>query len=370
MMENTLIEIKNLSKSYTLRTPFENDNQNKVLEVLKGINLSVKAGEIIGVVGPNGCGKSTLLKILSSVTPPTGGDIYIKGKVASILDIGAGFHPELTGRENVYLHGQILGFTKKEIEASFDEIVEFSEIGKFIDQPVKTYSNGMYLRLAFSVIIHLKCDVLLLDEVLAVGDQYFMRKCLNVLRQKKEEGLTIVIVSHDIELLIAICSKIIAIEKGSIVEKETFIDLFPKFEQDEKVNLKKIEHIVENETLEINMKLSDVKDYNWIDIGLIFDGSSSVHSRFSLTSLHNQTKSSFELDGNEISFQMKVPIYSIKPDKYTITLAVIKDRKAVSKLFQNCYYIDLNYDENILPFLNFYPNPLRLFADWRTLQND
>ncbi|MCO5231417.1 MAG: ABC transporter ATP-binding protein [Chitinophagales bacterium] len=363
MIDTTVIEIKNLSKTYVLRTPID-DSENINLEVLKHINLEVQSGEIVGIVGPNGCGKSTLLKILSGVTKPSDGDIFIKGKVASILDIGAGFHPELTGRENVYLHGQILGFTKAEIESSFDTIVDFSEIGKFIDQPVKTYSNGMYLRLAFSVIIHLKCDILLLDEVLAVGDQYFMKKCLDVLRKKKQEGLTILIVSHDIELLIAICSRIIAIENGGIVEQKTFTDLFPRFEQDEQVELKKIFHRIDNDILQVNIELNNIENYNLIDVGLIFEGAKSIHSRFSLTSIHNMNKLSFLSTDKKISFQMHIPIQSIKPDSYSVSLAVIKERKSISKFFQSCYHLDLNYDESNMPFLQFYPNPLRLFADW------
>lgn len=364
MIDTVLIEIKNLSKSYTLRTPFEGNTSGKTLEVLKNIDLEIRSGETVGVVGPNGCGKSTLLKILSSVTKPTGGDIYINGKVASILDIGAGFHPELSGRENVYLHGQILGFTKMEIEGSFDEIVAFSEIGKFIDQPVKTYSNGMYLRLAFSVIIHLKCDILLLDEVLAVGDQYFMKKCLDVLRSKREEGLTIMIVSHDIELLIAICSRIITIENGTIVEKETFIDLYPKFEQDDKIKLQNFNHKIENEILSINFELTDAYNYHLIDVGLVFEGASSVHSRFALTSIHNKSDSEFLLSDSVIKFQMDIPVLSVKSDQYTISLAVIKNRSVVTKLFQSCYQFELIYQESNIPFLHFFPNPLRLFTNW------
>ncbi|MCO5247747.1 MAG: ABC transporter ATP-binding protein [Chitinophagales bacterium] len=366
MIDNILIEIKNLSKDYTLRTAFE-DDKSETLEVLKDISLTIKSGEIIGIVGSNGCGKSTLLKILSGVSKPTKGDIFISGKVASILDIGAGFHPELTGRENVYLHGQILGFTKKEINASFDEIVEFSEIGKFIDQPVKTYSNGMYLRLAFSVIIHLKCDILLLDEVLAVGDQYFMKKCLNVLRQKKEEGLTILIVSHDIELLIAICSKIITIENGNIVEKETFTELFPRFEQDNTIQLKSISHQIDNQILTLNIELLGIENYDLLDVGLIFEGSSSVHSRFGLTSIHNEDNQEFKLHDNTVIFQMSISAKSIKSDVYMLSLAIVKDRKLVTKLFQNCYKLNLQFNESEIPFLQFFPNPLRVFAKWKML---
>src|SRR5690606_26872536 len=175
MVNENAIIVENLSKVYQLQKPrvLEDGTLTHELKALDSVSFEIKRGESVGIIGPNGSGKSTLLKILAGVTKPTSGSVKIRGKVASILDIGAGFHPELSGRENVFLNGQIHGFSKKEIEAKFDEIVQFSGIEKFIGEPVKNYSNGMYLRLAFSIMANLDFDVYLFDEVFSVGDAEF-----------------------------------------------------------------------------------------------------------------------------------------------------------------------------------------------------
>lgn len=198
MKEDVVIRVENLSKVYPLRHPVEDEFGNSTQEhwALKDVSFEIKRGESVGIIGPNGSGKSTLLKILAGVTKPTSGSVQIKGRVASILDIGAGFHPELSGRENVFLNGQIHGFSKKEIEEKLDEIVEFSGIEKFIDEPVKNYSNGMYLRLAFSIMAHLDFDVYLLDEVLSVGDAEFQIKCVERITKLIEIKKTFVNVYH------------------------------------------------------------------------------------------------------------------------------------------------------------------------------
>lgn len=184
---------------------------------LKDLNLDIQAGEVIGVIGSNGAGKSTLLKILTGITPPTTGEIKMRGRVASLLEVGTGFHPELTGRENIFLNGAILGMPKKEIVEKFDEIVEFSGIGKFLDTPVKYYSSGMYVRLAFSVAAHLEPDILLVDEVLAVGDAEFQRKCLGKMEEvTKKQGRTILFVSHNMTAIQRLCSKTVLMKKGQI----------------------------------------------------------------------------------------------------------------------------------------------------------
>lgn len=193
------IQVENLSKVYPLRQPKTDKNGGITNEhwALKGVSFEVKKGESIGIIGPNGSGKSTLLKILAGVTKPTSGKVSIRGKVASILDIGAGFHPELSGRENVFLNGQIHGFSKKEIELKFDEIVAFSGIEQFIDEPVKNYSNGMYLRLAFSIMTHMEFDVYLFDEVLYVGDERFSHKVREKIHLLKQLNKTIILTSHN-----------------------------------------------------------------------------------------------------------------------------------------------------------------------------
>lgn len=185
-----------------------------ILWALKGISFEVEPGETLGIVGRNGAGKSTLLKILSRVTDPTEGSVTIRGRVSSLLEVGTGFHPELTGRENIFLNGSILGMKKPEIEQKFDEIVDFSGIEKFLDTPVKRYSSGMTVRLAFSVAAHLEPDVLIVDEVLAVGDAEFQKKCLNKMKKVNQGGRTVLFVSHNLAAITRLCTRAIIIENG------------------------------------------------------------------------------------------------------------------------------------------------------------
>ncbi len=186
---------------------------------LKDIDFSVNKGEAIGIIGGNGAGKSTLLKILSQITPPTTGEIVMHGRIGSLLEVGTGFHPELTGRENIFLNGAILGMTRKEIASKFDQIVEFADVVKFLDTPVKYYSSGMYVRLAFSVAAHMEHDILLVDEVLAVGDTEFQKKCLGKMEDvTKENGRTILFISHNMDAIQKLCSRTILLEKGSVMK--------------------------------------------------------------------------------------------------------------------------------------------------------
>jgi lipopolysaccharide transport system ATP-binding protein len=186
---------------------------------LKDVNFEVQPGEVIGIIGSNGAGKSTLLKILSQITPPTTGEIRINGRVGSLLEVGTGFHPELTGRENILLNGAILGMKKKEIIKKFDAIVEFAGIEKFLDTPVKYYSSGMYVRLAFSVAAHMEPDILIVDEVLAVGDAEFQKKCLGKMEEvTQKEGRTILFVSHNMAAIKRLCSNCILLKNGEIIK--------------------------------------------------------------------------------------------------------------------------------------------------------
>jgi len=191
---------------------------NPHLLALNDVSFEVKQGEILGIIGCNGAGKSTLLKILSRVTSPTKGSVKIKGRIASLLEVGTGFHPELTGRENVYLNGAILGMTKKEIDGKLDEIVAFTEIEKFIDTPVKRYSSGMYVRLAFAVAAHLEPEILIVDEVLAVGDAAFQKKCLGKMGEVARGGRTVLFVSHAMPTIETLCNRVIWINQGAVVQ--------------------------------------------------------------------------------------------------------------------------------------------------------
>lgn len=229
-MTKTIIKVENISKRYSLGTKehsfsiqesflniFKKRKPQKTFWALKDINFEVKEGEILGIIGANGAGKSTLLKILSQITPPTTGKITIKGRVASLLEVGTGFHGELTGRENIYLNGAILGMSHKEIKSKFDEIVDFSEISKFLDTPVKRYSSGMYVRLAFAIAAHLEPDILIVDEVLAVGDASFQKKCLGKMHDVAKGGRTVLFVSHNMAIINELCPKCVLLDQGQIV---------------------------------------------------------------------------------------------------------------------------------------------------------
>lgn len=232
-MDDITIKVENLSKKYTIGAKssgslretlvyiwnsFINKTKNKEHDflALNDISFEVKQGEVLGIIGKNGAGKSTLLKVLSRITEPTSGRFIMNGRISSLLEVGTGFHPELTGRENIFLNGTILGMTKKEIKQKFDEIVDFSGVEKFIDTPVKHYSSGMYVRLAFAVAAHLEPEILIIDEVLAVGDSEFQKKCLGKMNEVAKKGRTVLFVSHNMTALAALCTRGIWIKNGQV----------------------------------------------------------------------------------------------------------------------------------------------------------
>lgn len=194
----------------------ENSKTSEFVWALKDINFSVKEGEVLGIIGRNGAGKSTLLKLLSKITAPTTGEIRIKGRVGALLEVGTGFHPELTGRENIFLNGSILGMTKTEIKSKFDEIVDFAGVAKYVDTPVKRYSSGMVVRLGFAVAAHLEPEILVVDEVLAVGDADFQEKCINKMNAVSKQGRTVLFVSHNMTSVMQLCSRGILLENGML----------------------------------------------------------------------------------------------------------------------------------------------------------
>lgn len=195
-----------------------NRQSDEEFYALSNVSFNVLRGDRVGIIGRNGAGKSTLLKILSRITEPTSGQVKIKGRVASLLEVGTGFHPELTGRENVYLNGSILGMGRSEINARFDEIVDFAEVSKFLDTPVKRYSSGMYVRLAFAIAAHLEPDILIVDEILAVGDAQFQRKCLGKIEDvSKNQGRTVLFVSHQLGLISQLCNKGVLLKEGKVI---------------------------------------------------------------------------------------------------------------------------------------------------------
>ncbi|HET9492538.1 MAG TPA: ABC transporter ATP-binding protein [Methylomirabilota bacterium] len=207
-------------KSYLLRDLWSRRRLDAdAIWALRGVSLDVDSGTTLGIIGRNGSGKSTLLKLVNRVLKPDAGTVTVRGTVASLVELGAGFHPELTGRENVVINGTILGLTKKEIRARFDEIVAFAELADCIDEPVRTYSSGMYMRLGFSIAVHVDPDILLIDEILAVGDQPFTQKCMSRMNRFKEVGKTIVFVSHDLDVVRSWCGDAVWLDRGVVRER-------------------------------------------------------------------------------------------------------------------------------------------------------
>ena len=260
-MGNTVIKVENLSKQYRLglvgastfkedasrwwakmrgkEDPFltlgvENDrtssSDSKFVWSLKDINFEVQQGDVLGIIGRNGAGKSTLLKILSKITSPTTGTVKAKGRIASLLEVGTGFHPELTGRENIFLNGAILGMRKHEIKSKLDEIIAFAGVERYIDTPVKRYSSGMYVRLAFAVAAHLENEILIIDEVLAVGDAEFQKKCLAKIGDvSKEEGRTVLFVSHNLPSISTLCNRGLLLRNGKIIKDSSAKDCISEY---------------------------------------------------------------------------------------------------------------------------------------------
>lgn len=229
MQQDNVIEVNQLCKKFRVyydkgkqlkeRVLFRSRNRYEEREVLRGISFSVKKGEAIGLIGNNGCGKSTTLKLLTRIMYPSSGTIEMKGRVSSLIELGAGFHPDMSGRENIYTNAAIFGLTRPEIDERLEDIIGFSELGDYIDVPVRTYSSGMYMRLAFSVAINVDADILLIDEILAVGDAAYQAKCFNRLREIKAEGTTIVIVSHSLSQVEQICDRAVWIRDGLIAQE-------------------------------------------------------------------------------------------------------------------------------------------------------
>lgn len=223
------LEVRNVSKRFRIYREKHETLKEAILFRRRGafyelwalnkVSFNVGVGETLGIIGENGSGKSTMLKLFAGILKPEKGEILVKGKISALLELGAGFHPDLTGRENIYLNGAILQLSKKEIDQKFDEIVSFSELQNFIDQPVKSYSSGMYTRLGFAIAINVNPDILLIDEVLAVGDQFFQSKCYEKINQFQRDGKTIVFVSHDLDAVEKICDRVIFLKEGSIVEE-------------------------------------------------------------------------------------------------------------------------------------------------------
>ena len=308
MQNDIAISVSNVSKKYIIGKQKDSSLRGSLQSVIKrkdthedefmalsDLNFEIKKGEVLGIIGKNGAGKSTLLKILSQITKPTTGRIEINGRVASLLEVGTGFHPELTGRENIYLNGTILGMSRKEVSSKFEEIVEFSGVEKFIDTPVKHYSSGMYVRLAFAVAAHLEPEILIIDEVLAVGDAEFQKKCLGKMKDVANEGRTVIFVSHNMSAVKTMCKKGLVLSKG---EAKFFGDV--------------------DEAVGYYFGVNNISQQNLIFFDDIF-----VKNIFSLKliSIEN-TKKGFDLpleENLEIQICTSVELFTDQPYRYSVT---------------------------------------------------
>jgi lipopolysaccharide transport system ATP-binding protein len=281
--ENPNLKIDELNKDYSLTHH----------KALSNISFEVKEGEVLGIIGKNGAGKSTLLKILSRVTSPTSGTFKVKGRIASLLEVGTGFHPDLTGRDNIYLNGAILGMKKWEIKSKFDEIVDFSGVEKFIDTPVKRYSSGMYVRLAFAVAAHLEPEILIVDEVLAVGDAEFQEKCIGKMKDVSSHGRTVLFVSHNLGVIKQLCSRAILLKNGSIIANDSPDNVIEQYLNLEKSGIS-------------NAYIADLEKVK--DRAMFFREIRTVNSK-------NESTDRFSSDDN-IRFQLLVQINRINPSAY------------------------------------------------------
>lgn len=398
-MTATVISVESLSKSYRLGVigtgtfygdlnrwwarrrgkpdPYlkidEADFSDRVGEsiwALRDVNFTVEEGKAVGIIGRNGAGKSTLLKILSRVTAPTSGQVCVKGRIASLLEVGTGFHAELTGRENIFLNGAILGMNRAEVRRKFDEIVDFSGVEKFIDTPVKRYSSGMYIRLAFAVAAHLEPDILVIDEVLAVGDSEFQRKCLSKMSDVTRHGRTVLFVSHNMAAVRSLCTETMYLENGSIVslaETEEVItsylsDIEPQFavatlrdrlDRQGSGRAKIIDFYVTNTLGEQQTKLESGGDYNFVmeyerpDNGEpIFDAVGSIgitdtDNELILLFRSNFSNQNFVLSAHRGRIECKVNDLNLAPGTYSVVVFISNGESEILDLVNDAAHIHI-----------------------------
>jgi lipopolysaccharide transport system ATP-binding protein len=299
---------------------------------LKDINFEIEQGDAVGIIGRNGAGKSTLLKILSKVTQPTTGSIKVNGRIASLLEVGTGFHPEMTGRENIYMNGAILGMRKKEIDRKLDEIIDFSGVERYIDTPVKRYSSGMYVRLAFAVAAHLESEILIVDEVLAVGDAEFQKKCLGKMGEvSKGEGRTVLFVSHNMAAISKLCKNAIFIEKGNLLMFDKTINVINEYNKSKNI----VSKIYEDKTI-------------------ISDNKKVKIRKFYFTNSHNQIVN--EVFNTDPYFHFNIQIEIFKNIK-GIDISILFSHDNYGDIFTTClkdqdltHYSDLNYIPQIIEY--------------------
>ncbi len=401
MEKNIAIKVENLSKAYQLgqigtgtisrdlerfwttkirgkEDPFlkigqTNDRtvkgESDIVWSLKDINFEIEQGDAVGIIGRNGAGKSTLLKLLSRVTAPTTGNIKVKGRIASLLEVGTGFHPELTGRENIYLNGAILGMRKKEITRKFDEIVDFSGVERYIDTPVKRYSSGMYVRLAFAVAAHLESEILIVDEVLAVGDSEFQKKCLGKMSNvSKGEGRTVLFVSHNISSIKSLCNKGLFLENGNLkksgkiseiieayfIDENTDIDGLRKFIPNFKKGYFTFWKVMSNENFSINS--DEIEKFLFVfnakeriencELGLVIRNSEGIIVVGCNSRDYGGDYFTINEGKHEFIFELTLPIIH---GKYELDIALVAQNQIIDQWICNTNLIVKNKFESVLP---------------------
>lgn len=362
-----IIKVENLSKQYiiggkqesystfreslvnTMRLPLEalkrgnRKNGASSFWALKDINFEVMPGEVVGIIGRNGAGKSTLLKILSRITEPTGGKIELYGRIGSLLEVGTGFHPELTGRENIFLNGAIMGMKREEIAKKFDEIVDFAEIEEFLDTPVKRYSSGMYTRLAFAVAANLDPEVLVIDEVLAVGDANFQKKCLGKMSAIAQTGRTVLFVSHNMTAVKSLCTFGIYMQNGKILNSGKVHQIVDDYVSGESLSSRKdISETIEEFTVDwieftdngipgnfdidkdliFNVKVKSERTFDLININLFFNAAEGGV-------IFATCSSAEQFENGEYVYECKIPANTLNDNLYTLDLMVVTDQSRV-----------------------------------------
>jgi lipopolysaccharide transport system ATP-binding protein len=345
-----------------------------VVYSLRDINFEIEAGRAVGIIGRNGAGKSTLLKILSRITSPTAGRVHIKGRVASLLEVGTGFHPELTGKENIYLNGAIMGMRKREIDKRLDEIIDFSGVERYINTPVKRYSSGMYVRLAFAVAAHLESEILIIDEVLAVGDTEFQKKCLGKMDEvTKADGRTVLFVSHNLSSINTLCNSGILLSEGNFVVQGEIKQVISRYKTliDQKVGS---EYVNENDFQKILMradvKLTGLQPEKILDVNVSLKRYENLASSFLVIDIINsdgvclyQSISSlsdnFDSDAEVVNLTARMKLYGIVTDSYTTNVFVC------NSVFENIDYI-----KNVL-FFDVLDSPVnhKLTFDYKGSEN-
>lgn len=376
-MSNAL-EIKGLSKRYRISGKQE-------FNALEDINLNLKRGEVLGLIGHNGAGKSTLLKILSRITYPSAGEVLINGSIASLLEVGTGFHPELTGRENIFLNGSILGMSRQTIKQRFDEIVEFAGVSQFLDMPVKRYSSGMFVRLAFSVAAHLDAEILLIDEVLAVGDQEFQKKCLsrmNDISSKQERS--IIFVSHNMSAINSLCHRVGVLKNGKLIqqgEPQKMIDYY----LEEMDNFQRHIPIAERSDRENDgrgkiTKLALAKDKLLVNqqaefqVEVQFDEQQLQSARVELHVFNSRTnfittlEHSFTPNGNKQSLHCEIPDLNFMPGEFFINAHLYLNGQRSDFVGRALYFTVIEEDFKANKMANLRNNPgVYVKQDWRKL---